>query len=218
MSPVLPSMDQMTALRANVFGAAPPTCLPGSREGTDLALVRRCAGGDPAALREIVRRHQGALFGFLAQMLGSREDAEEALQDVFLRVWQQAGRFEGRSAFSTWLYRVAANVARDALRHRRSRVLPVPLTESSMSAAPDPQGLALEGLEREGNSGRLRQALGALRPDDRLVLVLYYMEEMSCREICAVTGHSSPVLKVRLLRARRRLRGVMEAMMPEEAE
>ncbi len=208
----------MTALHANVFGTATFREASAPCDRTDLALMRRCAEGDPVALREIVHRHQGKLFAFLARMLDSREDAEEALQDVFLRVWQQAGRFEGRSSFSTWLYRVAANIARDSLRRRRTRVGTVPLAEVSALATADAQADALEGLAREEHSRLLRQGLHALRPEDRLVLVLYYAEQMRYDEICAVTGHSYPVLKIRLLRARRRLRGVMDAMTPQEAE
>lgn len=210
-------MKEMAVLEANIFGTALREKT--GREEIDLLLVRRCAAGDSAALREIVCCYQGRLCGFLAQMLGSREDAEEALQDVFLRVWQQAGRFQGRASFSTWLYRIAANVAYDMLRRRKVQAGTISLADAPMPASADAQVIALDALEREVRSRHLRQALCALRPEDRLVLVLYYAEELSYEEICAITGHSYPVLKVRLMRARQRLRAVMEAMTPsEEAE
>jgi RNA polymerase sigma-70 factor (ECF subfamily) len=184
----------------------------------DLRLVQRCAEHDSAALREIVQRHQSKLYGFLYQILGSPEDAEEATQDVFLRVWQHAGRFEGRSGFATWLYRIGTNVAYDLLRRRKSRGQTTSLEEATVVSTVDAEAQALEGLERAESAQQLQRALQELRDDDRLLLVLYYGEERDYDEIRAITGYSYPVLKVRLLRARRRLRTILEARMGESME
>src|SRR6059058_4440339 len=91
------------------------------QEVSDEDLLRLCARGDSAALEELVRRYQAPLYRFLARMTGSPEDAEEAAQDVFVRAWQHAGRFQYRARVATWLYRIAVNIARDAHSRRQSR-------------------------------------------------------------------------------------------------
>jgi RNA polymerase sigma-70 factor (ECF subfamily) len=180
-------------------------------------LLQRCAERDPVALREIVERYQRRLFGYLSRMLGSAEDAEEATQDVFLRVWEQASRFEGRASFATWLYRIATNVAYDMLRRRKAQRRRIHLAEPAAYSV-DAEAQALAGLEQEERTRHLQSALQTLRAQDRILLILYYQEEMSYEEICGITGCSHPVVKVRLLRARQRLRGALEPLTRERME
>ena len=192
----------------------------GIEDDSDRRLVQRCAARDPAALREIVGRYQPRLIRFLGRLLGSQEDTEEAALDVFLRVWQQAHRFEGRSSFSTWLYRIAANVACDRVRQKAAQGRTVPFEEGvaphkAPAESVNAEKVALSRLEREERSRQLGQALQSLRVEDRLLLVLYYTEEMGYEEIGRVTNQSYPVLKMRLMRARRRLRAVMDALAAE---
>lgn len=191
--------------------AGQSTLMPSSAQ-SDLALVQGCAERDPAALRELVQRHQAKMQRFLRDIVGSPEDAEEAAQDVFLRVWQQANGFEARASVTNWLYRIAANVAFDLLRRRKALRRTMPPQGSTDSVTADAQAQALAGLEQDARAGLLQAALGTLRPDDRLVLTLYYAEEKNCEEICEIIRTSYPVLKMRLLRARRRLRSALEAM------
>ena len=189
-------------------------------DGTDRRLVRRCAQSDPAALRELVERYQQKLYRFSRDLLGSHEDAEEAVLDVFLRVWQQAHRFEGRASVATWLYRIAANAACDRLRRRKGQPGTLTFAEGWAAEALPAQSvnaeeIALDRLEQQERAARLQQALPALRVDDRLLLTLYYQEEMSYEEIGQITRHATPVLKMRLLRARRRLRVLLDAATAE---
>ncbi|MBV9852267.1 MAG: sigma-70 family RNA polymerase sigma factor [Armatimonadetes bacterium] len=153
----------------------------------DLVLVQRCARRDPAALREIVGRYQQRLYRFLLPILGSPEDTEEAVQDAFLRVWQQADRFERRASFSTWLYRIVANVAYDQLRRRKAQCRTTPLVDAAAIGAGDAEEAALDRLERGERARRLREALQTLRAEDRLLLVLYYGEEMDYAQMGEVT-------------------------------
>lgn len=183
-----------------------------SGRASDLVLMRQCASHDADALREIVRRYQPKLHRFLGPILGSREDTEEAVQDVFLRVWQQAHRFEGRAGLATWLYRVAANVARDLLRRRRTLCQTVSLDDAPGAGAGNAEEEALDGLERAERAGLLERGLQRLRAEDRLVLVLYYGEELGYDEMVQITGYAYPLLKVRLMRARQRLRAAMETL------
>lgn len=190
----------------------------GGEAEADLWLLQRCAGHDPAALRELVQRYQQKLYRLLHPILESHEDTEEAVQDVFLRVWQQAGRFQGRSSFSTWLYRIAANIAYDVLRRRKTQCRTTPLLDVAALHAMNSEEEALQSLEREERARQLQQALQALRVEDRLLLLLHYAEELDYPEIGEITGHSYPVLKVRLMRARRRLRAALDSLTPEVTE
>ena len=189
-----------------------------TESGRDLVLVQRCARQDTDALREIVERYQQKLYRFLHPILGSHEDTEEAIQDSFLRVWQQAGRFEARASFATWLYRIATNVALDRLRRRKAQCRTMPLEDSPAFGVGDAEQDALNGLDREERARQLQQALQSLRAEDRLLLVLYYGEEKGYAEIGDIIRCPYPVLKVRLMRARRRLRAALDALTPEVNE
>lgn len=183
----------------------------------DIDLVRRCAERDAAAMQEIVRRYQPKLVRFIGRLLGSPEDTEEAVVDVFVRVWQQAGRFEARSSFSTWLYRIAANVAYDAQHKRKTRpqTLPYLSEEQMVSDAVDVEDVALKSLERDERAQVLQRALDTLTSSDRLLLVLYYVEEMDYEEIREIAQCTYPVLKTRLMRARQRLRAALDRLQTE---
>ena len=133
-------------------------------------------------MREIVQRYQQKLYRFQYQMIGSHEDTEDAVMDVFLRVWQQAERFEARASFATWLYRIAANVACDLLRTRKGQCQTTPLTtlEYYPSAGiANAEESALNNMEREERARQFQQALQQLSIGDRLLLTLYYTEEMA---------------------------------------
>ena len=178
---------------------------------TDEDLLKRCAEGDGSAMEELSRRHQGPIYRFLLRMLGSPEDAEEAALDVFVRAWQHSGRFQYRAKVATWLYRIAVNIARDVHSRNRSRPQePWPENDDLLgmsvgSAETD----AIINLERAVSSEKLRTALQGLTERDRLILVLYYLEDRDYDEIQAITGLSYTVLKTRLARARKRLRTTM---------
>jgi RNA polymerase sigma-70 factor (ECF subfamily) len=165
-------------------------------------------------MEELVRRYQAPIYRFLLRMMGSQEDAEEAALDVFVKAWQHAGRFQYRAKVATWLYRIAVNIARDAHSRKKSKpVDPWPeeheLDHLAVDSAEDE---ALQTLSREQDAAKLNRALEKISPSDRLILVLYYLEERSYDEIQEIAGLSYTVLKTRLARARRRLRQSLEAV------
>jgi RNA polymerase sigma-70 factor (ECF subfamily) len=179
----------------------------------DEDLLRACARGEREALRELTYRYQTPLYRFLYRLMGSHEDAEEAVLDVFVKAWQHAGRFKYQAKVATWLYRIAINAARDA--HSRKKARPqAPWPDQSQlerlgvgSAEED----ALRSLHREEASEALQRALAKLNPNDRALLVMYYLDDREYDEIKAITGLSYTVLKTRLARARRRLRQLLES-------
>ncbi|MBI2842167.1 MAG: RNA polymerase sigma factor [Armatimonadetes bacterium] len=182
-------------------------------------LLGRCKEKDEAALRELLRRHERPVYSMLYRMLGSHEDAEEALADVFVKVWRSAGSFRGASKFTTWLYRIAGNTAKDKLRSRRARpevaVEDEIITEVLVShSAADPEQAAVQADE----VARIELAMQNLSYEDRLLVSLYHIEERSMEEIAEITGHSRGNLKVKLFRARQRLRKLLGEMDQETSD
>jgi RNA polymerase sigma-70 factor (ECF subfamily) len=181
---------------------------------TDLDLLRQCASGDGRALRLLFQRHQRALAEYLYRLLGNREDAEEAVADVFLKAWRGAAAFQGNASVRNWLYRIAMHTAIDRLRRRRrTPVAHTSLSDLSerdarlLSDAEDEPEAAFWGAYARGRDRRaLRQALQRLRPEDRALLALHYFEECSYEQIGEITGYPLERIRSRLYRARQRLK------------
>src|SRR5215213_10662284 len=102
-----------------------------SAQHSEHALVAAARRGDEAAYRALVERHRGELHAHAYRMLGSIHDAEDAMQDALLRAWRGLPRFDGRSPLRSWLYRIATNVCRDAIKRRASAVLPIGIAPGS---------------------------------------------------------------------------------------
>lgn len=158
----------------------------------DRQLLSRCARGDEAALRRLVATHQRLIFGLAKRILGNAEDAEEVAASTFLNAWKGASSFRGDCSVRAYLCRIAVNLCRD----RYSRIPAAP--PCPPATAPD------DRIER------IHLAMRALTPEDREVIVLYYLDEMEYQEISDVLGVSYDVLKTRLTRARKRLRLILE--------
>jgi RNA polymerase sigma-70 factor (ECF subfamily) len=208
--------------RGSTVSDASPGVFDRSRGGvltaSDEDLLRLCASGENGALEELVRRYRTPLYRFLARLTGSTEDAEEAVLDVFVRAWQHAPRFQYRAKVATWLYRIAVNIARDM--HSRKKARPQENRpdsyELSQAAIGSAEEDALNRLHGEERSRMLESALKKLGDTDRLILVLYYLEERDYEEIQEITQLSYTVLKTRLARARRRLKSLLEAQDRDE--
>jgi RNA polymerase sigma-70 factor (ECF subfamily) len=133
-----------------------------SASDPDAPLVRRAQRGDRLAFERLVDRHQHRLFTLAARTLGSRSEAEDAVQEAFLRAWRNLGSFRGTALFSTWLYRICVNAAHD-LRERR-----VPEPAEAAETTPDSRD---RFVDRE-LSGELQRALAELDDDQRRTVVL----------------------------------------------
>lgn len=180
---------------------------------TDEQLLARCGGGDEDAFRELFDRHHRMIYNLAYRMTGNHADAEELVPDVFVRVWQKAGEFRGGSRVSTWLYRIAANLAMDRLRaarHTREVFWEdlAPQDQLATDRSESDEGPEFVTLRKE--AGRhLAAAMEKLNPEDRLLVTLYHLQDCSYAEIEDITGVSTTNIKSRLFRARRRLRNHM---------
>ncbi len=177
-------------------------------------LVEQCRRGDPQAFARLVALHEGMVYNLAARLLGDVEEARDVSQEVFLQVFKQLGRFEGRSSLKTWIYRIVVNQSRNRQRwwrrRRRDRALPIedltPGDEAQVSEARKPLDGPHELAERRERSARVQAALAGLSFEHRAVLLLREVEELSCDEISAALDLPVGTVKSRLARAREALR------------
>ena len=180
-------------------------------------LLEMCKRQDQEALRVLLKRHERPVYSLLYRMLSNHEDAEEALAEVFVKVWRAAAFFKGDSKFTTWLYRIASNTARDFLRSRKSRhdvsiedviINELEIGERSGSDMGDPA----KRLMQAESKAQILSAMKGLSEDDRLLISLYHLQECDYDEIVKITGTPPNNLKVKLFRARQRLRKLCTAL------
>jgi RNA polymerase sigma-70 factor (ECF subfamily) len=159
---------------------------------------------DVAAFHRLFETHGDRMKSVAVQLLGNRSDAEDAVQDAFLKACRGAGSFRGQSAFSTWVYRILVNACHDLRRRRRSR-------EESLT----PDDTPLETAHRPSETGRerlrveLRQAIDGLQPMNRSVFVLFEVEGFSHREIAEILGIPEGTSRNLLFRTKRELQEIL---------
>lgn len=177
---------------------------------TEEELIQAFQSGDQSAFARLVEENQGRIYALCYRMTGSREDAADLTQDAFLRAWQFRENFQGHSALSTWLYRLALNGCIDFLRREKRRgSLSMTLDEDGedwQAQISDERWAPEDVLERSQLQHLLWQGLDALSPEHRQILVLREMEGLSYREIGKYLRLEEGTVKSRIARARLALR------------
>ncbi|MBM3211257.1 sigma-70 family RNA polymerase sigma factor [Candidatus Poribacteria bacterium] len=173
----------------------------------DADLARLCQKGDMGAFEELFNKHQKQVFHISYRMTNNREDASDLTQEIFLRAYQKIGKFDSRSSFSTWLYKLAVNLCIDELRKRKKSANVLPLEEALANADPDtPENLAiLNDRERQ-----VWEALDSLKEKERAIIILKDIEGLSYDEIAKVFKCSLGRVKSRIHEARQKLKSVLE--------
>jgi RNA polymerase sigma-70 factor (ECF subfamily) len=185
-------------------------------EDGDAAVVARVREGDVEAFGVLVERHHPMVFRLAFRMTGHQQDAEDAVQETFLRAYRHLKRFDPRASFGTWLYRIAANCSLDLLRKRQRaaehRVSPesvaTEVPEAVFVDASSPDGLAANAEIQE----QVETALGRLTPLERAAFTLRHLEGQSIEEISTTLGVGSNAAKQSIFRAVHKLRQVLEPM------
>ncbi|MGB7343273.1 MAG: sigma-70 family RNA polymerase sigma factor [Pirellulaceae bacterium] len=175
-------------------------------------LIDRAVQGDRSAFTELVHCHQDRLFASMLQVTGSPDEAEEVVQEAFIRAFIKLDTFQRNSQFFTWLYRIAFNSALTRRRRRRARVsLDYCRENNGLEIADDADGVDEPMLQRE-RIALVRQAMHTLTEEHRSILVLREMEEHSYEAIAEILEISIGTVRSRLSRARRQLKLSIEAI------
>jgi RNA polymerase sigma-70 factor (ECF subfamily) len=169
----------------------------------DLGLVDRFLSGDDSAFQALYTKYHDRVFALARGVLIDSDEAADAVQEVFTLVYRNLSKFDRRSKFSTWLFRVAVNRSIQEARRSRFKYRFVPLQEAAANPVEE---------EADQADPRIDAALAKLAPADRALLVLFYWDELSLQEIGDSIGCSPNAAKTRLYRARERFRMIYESM------
>ncbi len=177
-------------------------------------LIRQCQQGDVKAFRHLVERYEDRIYGLACSIVGDRESARDAAQEAFIRAYRSLKKFEGKSSFYTYLYRIATNVCLTAAQREQRRP-----DRISLEGLQETNAMALDrfwgtdepqnDIERIGLRDQIQNVLNHLSPDHRAVVVLKDIEDLSQEEIADVLDVSIGTVKSRLSRARARLRDLL---------
>src|SRR6266436_6022847 len=183
-----------------------------SRPETDeTELIQRARRGDRKAFGALVERYQRRVVGVALAVVHNQDDALELAQETFVRAYENLSKYESRSSFSTWLYRIAANLAIDFWRREgRHVVLHGEDAETEISKLPTTTGDSFKEVSRSELSARLKQALEELTPEHRAVILLREVEGMSYDEISDVLQCPRGTVMSRLHYARTHLRNILK--------
>jgi len=175
---------------------------------SDRDLVKLVTRGDLKSFGVLVDRHKGRAMTLAVRMLKNRQEAEEAVQDAFVRAYHSLSAFEGRSSFSTWFYRIVYNVCSTALRKRRvDEHSSIEARAESGLPEPEAQDALPDALVESNELGTfITKAMEALPPIYAAVVSLFFLQERSYEEIVEITDLPLATVKIRLFRARAMLR------------
>ena len=174
---------------------------------SDEVLIGRIASGDRLAMQVLFARHHVRVYRFVLRVVRDQTKAEDLISEVFLDVWRQADRFEGRSAVSTWLLAIARFKALSALRRRPDEEL----DEEAAGAIEDPTDDPEMSLEKKNKSVLIRKCLTGLSADHREIIDLVYYHEKSVEEVAEIVGIPENTVKTRMFYARKKLAELLKA-------
>jgi RNA polymerase sigma-70 factor (ECF subfamily) len=184
----------------------------------DAMLVRQAAGGDETAFRLLVDRHSRSVFRLAFRITGTREDAEDVVQDTFIRAFRQLDRFESRSNFGTWLYRIGFNCAIDFTRSRvrRETAEPPDVLDQREDPAATPTG---HDVVYAGQiSVQVQRALRALSDQERAAFVMRHYHQCSIDEIGRTLDLKTSAAKHAVFRAVRKMRAALRPLVTSQGE
>ena len=174
---------------------------------SDEMLIARIAGGDRLAMQTLFARYRTPVYRWLLRLVGNETVAEDLLSDVFLDVWRQAGRFQARSAVSTWLLAIARFKALSARRSRKDTELDETIAATVPDSADNPEVV----LQKKSRDQFVRTALTRLSLEHREIIDLVYYHDKSVDECAQILGVPSGTVKTRMFYARKKLAELVQA-------
>lgn len=174
---------------------------------SDEVLIARIAGGDRLAMQVLFARHHVRVYRFVLRLVRNESTAEDLISEVFLDVWRQAGKFEGRAAVSTWLLAIARFKALSALRRKPEQELDEETAEAIEDASDNPE----VALQKKEKGELLRECMSSLSAEHREIIDLVYYHEKSVEEVAAIVGIPEATVKTRMFYARKKLSELLKA-------
>jgi len=184
----------------------------------DNEIISRVLKGEQNAYAELVNRYQAYVFTLVIRMIKSREDAEEVAQDVFIKAYRSLADFRGESKFSTWLYTIANTTSITFLRKKKLDMHSLDNEKVFEVADSKDSGFRANLVEQKSRVNMVNEAIAMLSPDDAEIITLFYKAEQNLEEISRILRLETNTAKVRLHRARTRLKEKMEKNFSEEVK
>jgi RNA polymerase sigma-70 factor (ECF subfamily) len=176
-------------------------CAVGAEDSSDGSLLERIAAGERLAMRALYARHHVKVYRFVLRLLGDACKAEDIVSEVFLDVWRQADRFEGRSQVATWILGIARFKSLSVRRSRRHEPLDHAVLETMADSADDPE----QALQKKSEGALLRKCIERLSPEHRAVIDLVYYHAMTVEQIAVILDIPANTVKTRVFYARKRI-------------
>lgn len=184
----------------------------------DNEIISKVLNGDPQAYAGLVNRYQNYVFTLVLRMIRSREDAEEVAQDIFVKAYRSLADFRGASKFSTWLYTIVNTTCITFLRKKKLELQSLDNEQVFEVADSVDSGFRANLIEQKSKAAMVNNAISLLNPDDAEIITLFYKAEQTLEEIAHVLGLETNTAKVRLHRARARLKQKMEEHFSDEVK
>lgn len=188
------------------------------QQQTDLELIAETLAGNTASYALLVNRHKRFVFTMALKFVKNREDAEEVAQDCFVKAYKALGTFKQTSKFSTWLYTIAYTTAMSHLRKKRLPTNSIDEENSHMQLQNSISSYRADGVENTSKYAYLNLAISQLLPDDAAIITLFYQGEQSLDEIAETLNMESNTVKVKLHRARIRLKEKLQLLLKDEVK
>jgi len=185
---------------------------------SDLELIQETLAGSQSAYADLVKRHQRFVFTLALRFAKTREDAEEIAQDCFIKAYRSLSSFQGGSKFSTWLYSIVYTTAMTFLRKKRVDTDSIDDEKTFIQVENQSSAHDVNNAENKSRSFYLNQAIEQLLPGDAAIITLFYKGEQSLEEIGQTMGMEANTVKVKLFRARQRLKEKLERNLKQEAK
>lgn len=175
-------------------------------DGADIEIINKCLEGNDLAFEELVTRYKKLVFNTSYRMLGSYEEAEDASQEAFIRMYRFLRRYDPQYKFSTWAMKITTNYCLDLLRKRKGETLPIEEQYDLKDEGLTPE----EEYMRHEKQLMVRKAIDSLPAKYKELIILFHNKGLSYSEIMEVTGESLTIVKNRLYRARQMLKDSLE--------
>jgi RNA polymerase sigma-70 factor (ECF subfamily) len=183
---------------------------------SDIEIINKVLAGDSNAFGELVKKYQNYVFTLALRFTRHREDAEEVAQDIFVKAYRSLADFRGNAKFSTWLYTIVYTTSVTFLRKKKMDTSSIDDENTFIQLESQDSGFRANQVEQKSKMAMLNEAINLLSPEDAQLITLFYKGEQSLEEISVILGAEPNTIKVRLHRARTRLKEKMEKHLKHE--